>query len=296
MSAPPIGFFGYVKEAFFWRTPTPGLGHLPLNLGALAVFGVLGIANPGFWLLGGALELAYLTGMASSRRFQRVVQGRRSLARQRQEETKLGAAITRLTLESQRRYHSLLAQCRDIAGISATLDDGAGMTSLRKLRTGGLNQMLWIYLRLLTSREVLVQTLEHTDRESVEREIQGLTERLDATDPETTLARSLTASLDIQQKRLANLDRSTESLHVLEAELVRIESQVALIREEMAVSGKAEALSGRVDSVAEALDETNRWMEQNADIFSGLEGLEEPRLEDLPSTTPPVPRYEGERS
>ena len=57
---------------------------------------------------------------------------------------------------------------------------------------------------------------------------------------------------------------------MIDAELERIEQQVVLIREEAAVSGKADILSRRLDSVSSTLTETNRWMEQNAEIFGEL--------------------------
>ena len=70
----------YLKEAFHRRLPVKGLGHIPVNYLGLAAFAVLGIANPGFWLLGGALELGYLTWMSSNPRFQKLIRGERMQA------------------------------------------------------------------------------------------------------------------------------------------------------------------------------------------------------------------------
>jgi hypothetical protein len=292
MAAPSLGFVDYLQKAFFYRWRVPLLGRLPLNLAGLAAFGVLGLANPGFWLLGAGLELAFVVGLASSQRFQKLVQAQQALERSRSSEQQLLDAVQGLEPDSQRRFYDLLQQCREIAAISETLSQGS-LASMAKMRTGGLNQMLWIFLRLLTSREVLLDSLRTSQQEAVQREIAKLEERLAAIEGESSLARSLRASLEIQQKRFETLGRSRENLEVVEAELDRIGHQVALLREEAAISGRAEVLSERLDSVTGALSETNRWMEQHTELFSGLEGLSAPEMVGLPEMLPPLPGAAG---
>ena len=80
--------------------------------------------------------------------------------------------------------------------------------------------------------------------------------------------RSLKATLEIQEKRLANLDTAANNLAVVDAELERIEQQVRLVREESAVSRSPEALSARLDAVSRTLGETSRFLDQHAEIFS----------------------------
>ena len=99
-----------------------------------------------------------------------------------------------------------------------------------------------------------------------------------APDPEGALARSLRATLEIQEKRLANLDSATNNLAVIDAELERIEHQVRLVREESAVSRSPEALSTRLDSVSATLSETSRWMDQHSDLLSDMTSMD---LDDL---------------
>lgn len=276
MAKNQLGFGDYLKEAFHRRPRVPGLGALPLNYLFLGAAGVLGLANPGFWLLGIALELSYLFGKSTSARFQKLVQGERLLAAKRSWEEQVQDAVDRLAPSSRERYQRLLTQCQRILGISQTLDSG-GLDSLRQMRTGGLNQMLWIFLRMLSTREILAENLARVAPEALEEEIARLEERLaglrpdEAADsPISALERSLRGTLDIQRKRLENLERSRQSLAVVDAELERIEQQVVLIREESATGDKAEVLSHRLDTVTDALGETNRWLEQNARIFGEL--------------------------
>ena len=291
-SGAQLGFFDYVKAAFNRRFLVPGLGSFRLNRAALAIFAVLGLANPGFWLLGAAGELLYLVLMASSERFQRVVKAQEKYASRQTDQQRIERSLSRLGEKSRERYLKLLAQCHEIVKLSDTLDERS-IDSVAKLRTGNLNQLLWIFLRLLTSREVLVKTMKETRRREVEEEIERLEERIAAeADSESQLARSLGRSLEIQRRRLENVDLGEKNMELLEVELDRIEQQVALIREESAVVGKAEALSERLDAVSGTLAETNRWMEQHAELFGGMEGLDAPAAGSLPSVTPPLPETE----
>ena len=102
--------------------------------------------------------------------------------------------------------------------------------------------------------------------------------------PRAALARSLKATLEIQDKRLANLETATNNLAVIDAELERIEQQVRLVREESAVTGSPEAISARLDSVSSTLSETSSWMDQHAELFSEM------ATTDFDSTVPPMPR------
>jgi hypothetical protein len=264
-----LGFFDYLKAAFRYRPKLPVLGRMPLNQLGLGAFAVLGLASPGFWFLGVAAELVYVMGLASSSRFQAMVRGERILAARESYQEKVRAAHDRLSAASQKRYRRLLSQCQEVLGISEALDDGS-LTIVRSARTGGLNQLLWIFLRLLTSNELLEDSMNRVDRQAIREELARLEERLGQAEPDSALARSLQGTLEIERKRLENLETAERSLQVIEAELRRIEQQVKLIREETVVGGKAEILSGHLDAVTHELSETNRWMEQNAEIFGSL--------------------------
>lgn len=287
MDNPSYGDF--LKEAFGWRTKIPGLGRMPLNQLALAAFAVLGIANPGFWFLGAAAEVGYLVLKSTSPRFQALVRGRKLLADKETYSERVQRAVARLSTESQTRYRRLLDECRRIQGI-AEIQDEAALSGVHNLRGSGLNQLLWIFLRLLNSRQILEENIGRVDREAIEREVRKLETRVAAAAADPALERSLQGTLEIRRKRLENLGNAERSRHVIDAELERIEQQVFLIREEAAVTGKAEVLSRRLDSVTRTLTETNSWMDQNAEIFGEM-GADPVGTApaDLPEVTPPVP-------
>lgn len=288
MAGEPLNYFDYLTAAFRHRYRVPLLGRMPLNPMALAALGVLGIANPGFWFLGAALEIGYLGALSSSARFQKLVQGERLLARQEGFEGKVQATLAALAPDARARYGRLLNECGKILGI-APAGGREGLGTLDDMRAGGLNQLLWLFLRLIASREIISNNLGQVDRTTIEEEVAEVRDRLGKVEKDSALARSLQATLDIRLKRLENLDKAKSSLEVIDAELERIEQQVRLIREETAVSGSPEFLSARLDAVSGTLGETSKWIDQNAEILGsfGTDELDAAALPRLPAPQPP---------
>ncbi len=291
MAAKSLSYWDYVKAAFHRSIPVPLLGGMPVNKMALAAFGVLGIANPGFWFLGAAAEVAYLGLLSSSARFQKLVRGERLAAQASSHGARVGRAFRRLSPTSQARYRDLVDETRQILGLGTS--EGSSEV-LQGWRTGNLNELLWLFMRLLTSREQILGTQSRVDRTRLEEAITGLRERAGTAEADSPLVRSLQATLSIQEKRLENLDTARQNLAVIDAELERIEKQVRLLREESAVSGGPEMLSARLDAVSSTLTETSRWMDQHDDLFRSLDGDETvtstlPTLPEAPEEPPPVP-------
>jgi len=281
MAGKSLSYWDYVKAAFHRQMPVTLLGGMPANKMALAAFAVLGIANPGFWFLGAAAEVAYLGLLSSSSRFQRLVRGERLAERAHDRDDRVQAAFQKLGRHSQTRYRNLVSECRQILGL-AVPEGGSDM--LRGLRTGRLNELLWLFMRLLTSREQILNTQARVKRADLEENIASLRKRAEAAESKGALARSLWATLSIQVKRLENLENAAQNLAVVDAELERIEHQVRLLREESAVSAGPEVLSSRLDAISSSLTETSQWMDEHADLF----GSEEPS-EALSGTLPTLP-------
>jgi hypothetical protein len=294
MTDEPLSYWDYVKAAFHYRPRLGWLGRMPVNQMALVVFGLLGVVNPGFWLLGLALETGYLGFLSGSHVFQKFVQGERLLSKQVSWESNIVRAVNQLSADSRERYRKVWVQCGQVLGLTDNIEQGT-LGALRDMRAGGLNQLLWLFLRLLVSRETILGNLANVDRKGVEAEVDRLRERLAKAEPDSALARSLQGTLEIQVKRLENLTKGSGSLEVIDAELERIEQQVQLILEESAVGSGPEGLSSRLDAVSSTLGETSRWMDQNAELFGSLGSTDLeagstvlPRLpEEQPTAAPP---------
>jgi hypothetical protein len=279
---------------------------MPVTQMLLVAFGLAGFVNPGFWLLGVGALVAWVGGRSSSERFQRLLQAQRIAARTESAEVRMQKLFERLQPASQSRYRALVVQCREVLGLGGTDSDG----SPTDIRAGNLNQLLWLFLRLLASREGIQDTVARVDRRQLEVNIGTLKSRLGAAgDPDSALARSLKATLEIQEKRLVNLDNAANSLAVIDAELERIETQVRLVREEAAMSGGSpDMLSARLDAVSSTLSETSRWMDQHSELFTDMASADfdsrlpvpavpaVPGEEEAARTPPPVPRpRQGQR-
>ncbi len=281
MAGEPLSYWEIVKAAFWKPVRSRIFGAMPLTQMVLAACGLAGFFNPGFWLLGLAAIVAFVGGRSSSARFQKLMQAQQLAARAESAEERMQKAFERLQPASQSRYRALVVQCREALGLGAASDE----RSFTDFRAGNLNQLLWLFLRLLGSREGVEDTLARVDRRQLDAGLQSLRTRLGAVaDAEGALARSLKATIEIQERRLANLETATNNLAVIDAELERIEQQVRLVREESAVSGRPDELSARLDSVSSTLSETSRWMDQHAELFSELSSA------DLDATLPPLPR------
>ena len=83
--------------------------------------------------------------------------------------------------------------------------------------------------------------------------------------------KSKQATLDILQRREANLDRAREQSLYVEAELDRIEQQAKLILDDAMLTRDPVMLSARIDDVAANLGETNEWISANADLLGAID-------------------------
>lgn len=105
------GFLNYVVAAFNARPL--GMFVAP-NWVGLAAMGLLGIANPGFWVLGAGLELGYLLTLATNSRFQRAISSRPLAAAREEWNERIGRLLGRLDQEDRRRYAALAERCASI--------------------------------------------------------------------------------------------------------------------------------------------------------------------------------------
>jgi len=268
MNKDTLGYLDYVKAAFHWKVKLGVLGHLPLNKLILAGFAILGFANPGFWFIGIAYGMAYLLFLSGSDRFQKLVQGTRMQKSQVKMAEKQSQILASLEKSSQERYRRLAQACQGILQMSKNNSNPLGLESISAV---DLNQLLWIFLRLLSSRQRIHQIISQTARKDLELEIKTLTDKMAQENENSAVHRSLKGTLEIQNRRLENRIKAEESLKVTDSELERIEKQVTLITEETSVSSDPEVLSVRLDGVMQSLQSTTQWMSEHGEFFGSLE-------------------------
>src|SRR5687768_1063873 len=270
------GLWNYIKAAFNAR---PIGMFVPPNWVGLAGFAMAGFLNPGFWAIGAGLELAYLFGLSTNSRFQRVVDGKKLLDEQKDWQQKIKRTIEQLGPEERERYYKLerrgqaiLEQQRITSGESAELQTQAE----------GLGRLLWIYLTLLRTRQAIVRVVRESldlerNKEPLDRRMQRLSAALEQETVNEDLRKSLEGQLDILRQRMEKRKETREKLVFLDAELVRIEEQVELIREQAVMASEPHAVSERIDQIASTLSGTQQWIRDQQQILGAMdEALTEP--------------------
>jgi hypothetical protein len=279
------GFFDYVRAAFNARP----LGmFVPPNWIGLAAFGMLGLVNPGFWVLGAGLELGYLALLSTNGRFQRAVNAADLAASSDAVEwhRKMARLLGQLSDRDKQRYEGLAARCRTILTQQAH-EAGDALQA----QNDGLGRLLWMYLRLLVARHTIERVVADADRgASLDERVRGIEAQLARSQVGDDLRRSLTSQLDILRQRQAQQKEAREKLAFLDAELVRIQEQVELIREQAAVSTDPERLSERIDQIAATLGGTAQWIRDQQTVYGAMEDL----LAEPPPLMSPAPARQSQ--
>ena len=274
-----LGLWDYIRAAFNAR---PIGMFVPPNWIGLGGFALMGMLDPGFFLLGAGLEMMYLFMLAHHPRFQRIVNGRQMLEARQQWQGRLTTMVSNLTGEDQRRYRTLEQRCQTILQQQGV--DAAAAPDLQT-QGEGLGRLLWMYLRLLLTRQSINRLLRESSASVDEHEplgdrIEGLEAELKKETLGVELRKSLSGQLDILQQRLQSQKDARQKLEFLEAELTRIQEQVELIREQSVFSTDPAAVSQRIDQISASLGETGQWIRDQQQIYG--------KVDDLLAEPPPI--------
>ena len=263
------GFLDYVTAAFNARPM--GMFVAP-NWVGLAAFGLLGIANPGFWVLGAGLELGYLLTLSTNSRFQRAVASR-PLSQSRSEwNAKIAKLLTRLSEDGRERYAALAHRCASIIDLQT---HGAGeMSHGIEAQADSLGRLSWMFLRLLVARSTILTVLaDGEDDEVLDRRRRALERQASDEATPADLRRSVSGQVDILAQRIEQRQEAERKLAYIDAELARIEEQVELIREQAALSSDPEILSQRIDQITATLGGTGQWIRDQQKVYGAMEDL-----------------------
>jgi hypothetical protein len=272
-------FFQTLKAAFNAR---PIGMFVPPNWIALAGFAMAGLVHPGFWLIGAGIELAYLFGLTSNARFQRYVAGKDAIQEQADWQTQLQRMLRQLDSDSRERYWRLQRRCASIIEQQQTTSVSASTAPLAldspeiAAQGEGLSKLLFLYLRLLRTRQAITRVLSESidldrEREPLDRRMVRLQAELQGPGMNDNLRKSLEGQIEILGQRLEKRQETREKLKFLDAELVRIEEQVELIREQAVISTEPTAVSARIDQIAATLGGTQQWIRDQQSILGSMD-------------------------
>ncbi len=268
MAAKP-GFLDYLTAAFNARPS--GMFVAPNWIG-LAALGILGVANPGFWVLGAGLELGYLLTLATNKRFQNTVSGKPLTAARQAWNQKISKVLDRLDPADVRVYDALAARCRSILDLQ--LQNADEPPEGLEQQADSLGRLSWMFLRLLLARRTIGHVMGGAQNDAeLQKKIASLERQQHQTGLSEELSRSLGGQLEILRQRLQQRTDGDRKLAYLDAELERISQQVELIREQAAMSTDPELLSRRIDDITATLGSTGQWIRDQQQVYGAMEDL-----------------------
>lgn len=240
----------YIKSAFFVRPNVPGLGHLPVNVLVTAGFGILGFAQPAFWLLGMAVEAVVVPGLAFNPRFQKYVEALHLQSAKDNDDLKRQVLIQLLNLDDRQRLGVLAAKCKQILDIfrSQQAED-----YIVDSNSHALDSLKWVYLKLLVARHHLLAPENNETAASLEQKIAAIDRELADQAEADSLRQSKAATQAILRKRLANIHRRQQTLEEINSDLTRIEAQVDLILENATMQTKPQTISTDIELASDLL-------------------------------------------
>jgi hypothetical protein len=249
----------------------------------LGVFGLLGVLNPGLWLVGAGLELAYLFALVNNPRFRKWVDSRLLSSDRKGWSEKVDRLVGTLDTAAQLRYRALEEKCRAMVKDPALTDSAATQQSM----SSALGHLVWVYLQLLVTRQATIRLLQDGQASARQRGA-GLAER--KADLERRLAdpgldgdlrRSLMGQLDLVNQRIEGQSQAREKIDFIDAELIRVEEQIHLVREQAVLAADPDAASRRIDAIQGTLGSTTQWIRDQRKLSGELS-------EALEGTPPPV--------
>ena len=169
---------------------------------------------------------------------------------------------------------------REAAGIVGLLQ----RSSVHASQIGDIRQMAWLHLKLLAARASFTEVVAVADRErkSLDEQERRCRERLAAGDTDEELKRSLEQQLEVIKSRQGAHRDAKRRRELVDAEIARLRQQVSLVREQSLLATDENTMAQSLDAVSASLNEANRWMRDQGDIFAGLDHFtDEPPPADL---------------
>jgi hypothetical protein len=265
----------YLAKAFNARP----LGMpIPPNWFGIAAFGLLGaLINPGLWLIGLGLEGLYLWSLSRNPRFRAVVDAEAGVSSSTSRYENL---LAHLDSQAQSQHYEVEREAAEIVGLLQRHPTSS-------TQVGDVRQMAWLHLKLLAARASFQEVIAVADRErkKLDDQEKRCRARLEAGDTDDELRRSLEQQLAVIKSRHDAHADAERRLELVDAELGRLRQQVSLVREQALLATDENSMALSLDTVTASLNEANRWLKDQRELFAGLESFtDEPPPADLLAT------------
>ena len=227
-----------------------------------------------------ALEAIYLAALASHPRFQGAVDA----AEQKDvrgirhaSDRKLGQMLATLNKADRRRYEQLKNLCRELRHIATRVKRNTGdIAVISDVQINSINRLLWIYLKLLYSKNALESFFEAINVKDIQARIERSGQRLKAMGPESNdneseslRRKSLMDTLSTSRQRLKNYQISMENYDFIGLELERLHAKIASLAE-MGISRQdPNLINSEINVVSSSIEKTEKAMNE-LDFITGV--------------------------
>ena len=257
-------YFEYFKAAFKNRW----------NLLMVAAGGAFALLSPypdvGFAVLGAA-ELAVLTYAASSPRFRRAIDASSGETYDPAHAQRFQQLYNGLDAPSRVRFDQLRSRCEILRDPGAPLHSDGDFHKLSSMQVESVNRLLWVFLKLLHSKQQIHRFLERASEATLNSEINSAHTRLEALPQDgdeltEKKRRSLEDTLKTAKARFENYKRAKNNYEYIELELERIGSKVTALSEMAVNRMDPSLLTSEVDHAAESVHAAEQTISELTDI------------------------------
>jgi hypothetical protein len=173
--------------------------------------------------------------------------------------------LAQMDSESQAHQYDIEREAAEIVNLLQRSEAHAS-------QIGDVRQMAWLHLKLLAARAQLEEVVEAAERErkSLDDQQKRCKDRLAAGDVDDDLRRSLEQQLQVIESRNQAHRDAGRRMELVDAELARLRQQVSLVREQALLSTDENNMAQSLDALSASLNEANRWLKDQRELFAGL--------------------------
>src|SRR5688572_26825939 len=272
------GLTDYLREAFIFRW------NLLFFLGGLVGAAIAPLNDVTIPLVF-AGEFAYLAALTSLPRFRAAIDAKIHSTKGTAPATTIPAPslvvmLAGLPAELRKRFEQLHQRCVEMRQLAVGVRGASGREagSAEEIRTPGLDRLLWLFLRLLMSKNALDRFLKTMSIEDIDTRLEQLRKDFAAAQQagDERIVRSLQDSIASAELRLDNYERSKKNAQFVSIELDRIEGKIQALAE-MAVNRQdPDLLSSQVDSAAESMQQTEKAVSELQHLTGLADQLQDP--------------------
>lgn len=186
--------------------------------------------------------------------------------------------IGKLSAISRNRFCKFENTGRNISSIiNQSIKDGI-KADPSKLKT--VNQLLWLSLKLLYSREIMVNNVKGNTKDMLVTKIENMKKNRD-NEKDPKLIETLDSTIKTMEQRLDTFEKVSNDMKSIDLNLLRIEEQLELLKNLTAIEiqDNKGSLTKQIDNAQQSIDDTQEWMETAKDLFAPLD-------DDLAETPP----------